>query len=84
MIDTLFGAPPIPLDQLWRVNEGAPNLILWAVPVMILLTAVELVISFIQEKPYYEKWETVGSILVGLGSVAIGVAIKLFLLYGVV
>ncbi|WP_461086317.1 sterol desaturase family protein [Spirosoma flavus] len=84
MVDSLFGAPPIPLDQLWRVDQGAPNLILWAVPVMIVLTAAEMIISYMQEKPYYEKWETIGSILVGLGSLAIGVAIKLALLYGVV
>lgn len=84
MFDALFGAPPIALDQLWRLDEGAPNLILWAVPIMVVLTAAEMIISYIQEKPYYEKWETVGSILVGLGSVAIGVVIKLVLLYGVV
>ena len=84
MFNALFGAPPIALDQLWRLDEGTPNLILWAVPIMVVLTAAEMIISYIQEKPYYEKWETIGSILVGLGSVAIGVVIKLVLLYGVV
>jgi sterol desaturase/sphingolipid hydroxylase (fatty acid hydroxylase superfamily) len=84
MNESLFGAPPIPLEQLWTIEQGAPNLILWAVPAMVLLTAAEMVVSHIQEKPYYEKWETLGSVLVGLGSLVVNLAIKLGMLYGVV
>ncbi|RYF65177.1 MAG: sterol desaturase family protein [Cytophagaceae bacterium] len=84
MLDTLFGAPEIPLDQLWQIEQGAPNLILWAAPIMLLLTAIEIIVTYIQEKPYYEKWETIGSVLVGLGSLVVGAGLKLGLLYGVV
>ncbi|AUD02752.1 sterol desaturase family protein [Spirosoma pollinicola] len=84
MFDPLFGAPEIPIDKLWTVEQGAPNLILWAVPIMILLTAIEMVVTYIQEKPYYDKWETLGSVLVGLGSLVVGAGVKLGLLYGVV
>jgi len=84
MFDTLFGAPKIPLDQLWQIEQGAPSLILWAAPILLGLTAIEMIVTYIQEKPYYEKWETIGSVLVGLGSLVVGAGVKLGLLYGVV
>lgn len=84
MGESLVGAPPISIDHIWMIEQGAPNLILWAAPIMFLLTAIEMVVTYVQENPFYEKWETVGSVLVGLGSVAIGLVIKLGLLYGLV
>lgn len=84
MNDTLFGAREIPIDQLGQIEQGAPSLIVWAAPIMILLTAIEIIVTYIQEKPYYEKWETIGSVLVGLGSLVVGAVLKLGLLYGVV
>ncbi|CCH55939.1 fatty acid hydroxylase [Fibrisoma limi BUZ 3] len=83
-IESLFGAPPIPADQIWTIEKGAPNLILWGAPIMLALTAIEMIITYIQEKPYYDKWETLGSTLVGLGSLVVGAAVKLGLLYGAV
>ncbi|RIV27199.1 sterol desaturase family protein [Fibrisoma montanum] len=82
--DSLFGAPTIPVDKIWTIEAGAPNLILWAAPAMLLLTAIEMIVTYIQEKPYYDKWETLGSTLVGLGSLVVGAAVKLGLLYGAV
>lgn len=72
------------MDRIGAIELQAPNLILWAAPVMILIAAIELIITYVQEKPYYEKWETLGSLLVGLGSLLIGASIKLSLLYGVI
>jgi sterol desaturase/sphingolipid hydroxylase (fatty acid hydroxylase superfamily) len=84
MNENLFGAPPIRWEQLELVEKSAPNLILWAVPIMVLLTAVEMICAYVQEKDIYDKHETVGSILVGLGSLVLGAGLKLGLLYGVV
>lgn len=84
MGESLFGAPSIPIDHIWTIEQGAPNLILWAAPIMFLLTAIEMAVTYFQENPFYEKWETVGSVLVGVGSVVIGLGIKLGLLYGLV
>ncbi|MVM41619.1 sterol desaturase family protein [Spirosoma sp. HMF3257] len=84
MGESLVGAAPISIDHIWMIEQGAPNLILWAAPIMFLLTAIEMVVTYVQENPFYEKWETVGSVLVGLGSVVIGLVIKLGLLYGLV
>ncbi|OZI08743.1 fatty acid hydroxylase [Siphonobacter sp. BAB-5385] len=84
MTESLFGAPKIPLDNLSLIEKDAPNLILWAVPAMILFTAIEILITYVQEKPYYEKQETIGSVLVGLGSLAVGASLKFALLFAVV
>ncbi|RYC67078.1 MULTISPECIES: sterol desaturase family protein [Spirosoma] len=84
MNTSFFGAPPISLDQLGPVEQSAPNLILWAVPFMILFTAIEMIAAYVEEKPFYERKETVGSVLVGLGALAVGAATKLALLYAIV
>ncbi|WP_420152628.1 sterol desaturase family protein [Siphonobacter sp.] len=84
MTESLFGAPKIPLDNLSLIEKAAPNLILWAVPAMIFFTAIEILITYVQEKPYYEKQETIGSVLVGLGSLAVGATLKFALLFAVV
>jgi len=78
----LFGAEPI---QDFRIVEGASkSLIIWAVPAMILFTALEIIISYYQNRKYYETKETIGSIGVGLGNLVVGFGLKLILLEGVV
>ena len=53
-------------------------------PVLFLLTLAEMIATYIQEKPYYEKRETIGSVLVGLGSLVIGAGVKLVMIYSIV
>ncbi|GAB2536203.1 hypothetical protein GCM10027085_28610 [Spirosoma aerophilum] len=84
MDESFFGAPQIPMEHLSTIEKAAPNLILWAAPVLFFFTGLEMYITYKQEKPYYDKQETIGSVLVGIGSVAIGLAIKFALLYGIV
>lgn len=77
---SLFGAPKISMDNLTGLESESPNIIVWAAPFMFFFVLLEYVISRWQHKDYYEKKETIGSTLVGLGNVAIGVLIKAFLL----
>lgn len=84
MFESFFGAPKISLDRLWEVEAATPNLIVWAIPAMVLFTALEILFTYLQDKPYYDRKDTVGSVLVGLGSVVIGAALKVGLLYGIV
>lgn len=81
---SFFGVDKIPLNLIDQVSSKSPNLIIWAGPVMILLAALEMYFSYRQNHEYYDKKETLGSLLVGLGNVAIGAAIKILLLYLVV
>jgi len=76
---SFFGAPEISLDELDIINSKAPNIIVWAAPVMFFFVLLEWFISYGQNRKLYEKKETLGSILVGVGNVIIGVALKLAL-----
>ncbi|GAB3893080.1 sterol desaturase family protein [Spirosoma agri] len=78
---SLFGADKIPFDSIHTIEKNIPNIILWAVPVMLFFTAIEMAVAYYQEHDFYEKKETIGSILVGLGNLVVSAAIKLGLLY---
>jgi sterol desaturase/sphingolipid hydroxylase (fatty acid hydroxylase superfamily) len=81
IILSLFGADKIPTDLIKEVAAKAPNIIVWAVPFMIFFAALEILISYLQDRKYYETKETIGSVLVGLGNLGVSVAIKVILLY---
>lgn len=81
---SIFGAPKIPLDFIDQINEQAPNIIVWAVPFMVFFAALEIYISYRQERHYYETKETIGSILTGVGNLIVSALIKTGLLFVVV
>ncbi|HEV7348450.1 sterol desaturase family protein [Telluribacter sp.] len=78
-LSTLFGAPEINFTQIEGLSKSAPEIIVWAAPVMFFFVLVEWGISYYQHRDLYDKKETVGSIFVGLGNVAIAFALKFFL-----
>lgn len=80
----LFGAPTINLNLISELERQTPNLIVWAVPAMVLFTLIEIVFSYKDNKAYYEKQELTGSILVGLGNLLVSAALKVSLLLLVV
>lgn len=84
MFLSIFGAPKIPLNFIDQIEDKAPNIIVWAVPFMVFFAALEIYISYKQEKHYYEKQETIGSILTGLGNLAVSAVLKTGLLFIVV
>lgn len=77
----LFGAEKISTDRIAQLGTEAPNLIVWAVPVMLILTGLEMAVSYYQERDHYEKRETIGSILVGLGNLVVAGALKFGMIY---
>lgn len=83
-IGSLFGAEKISFDSAVKLQADAPNIIIWAAPVMFFFVLIEYIISHLQHKNYYEKKETIGSIGVGIGNVIIGTSIKLALFYGMI
>lgn len=80
----LFGAEKIEWDKIEDLQRSAPEIIIWAAPFMFFFVLVEVFISHQLNKNYYEKKESIGSVLVGLGNVGISVLIKLFLFYIIV
>lgn len=75
-----FGAERIPLDTLSLLQKDSPNIIVWAIPAMFFFVILEIFISRKQHPEYYDHRETLGSTLVGLGNVGIGVLLKTILL----
>ncbi len=81
---SIFGADKISLEELIHFKNTAPDIIIWAAPVMFVCVLIEYLISRYQNKEYYDKKETIGSIFVGIGNILISTSIKLFLFYGAV
>jgi sterol desaturase/sphingolipid hydroxylase (fatty acid hydroxylase superfamily) len=80
-MDLKFGADKIDLSNLSTLGDTAPNLLVWAAPVMFFFVLIEYLVARYQQKHHiYEKKETIGSTLVGIGNVAIGVALKTIML----
>jgi sterol desaturase/sphingolipid hydroxylase (fatty acid hydroxylase superfamily) len=72
----LFGAKQIAFNEITHLQQGSPNIIIWAAPVMFLFALIEFIASRRENKEYYSRSETIGSILVGIGNVIIGVLLK--------
>jgi sterol desaturase/sphingolipid hydroxylase (fatty acid hydroxylase superfamily) len=82
-LSTLFGAPEISFTQVEGLSQSAPEIIVWAAPVMFFFVLIEWYLSYHHDRDLYDRKETVGSIFVGLGNVAIAFALK-FVLFSVV
>ena len=80
-MDLKFGAEKIDLNNLSSLGKSAPDILVWAAPVMFFFVLIEYLVSRHQGRHYYDKKETIGSTLVGIGNVAIGVALKTIMFY---
>lgn len=80
-MESLFGAKRIPLNTLEDLEKSAPDIIVYAAPIMFFFVLLEFVVSTYQNRKYYQRNESIGSILVGLGNVGVGLIIKTFLFY---
>lgn len=81
MVLNLFGAPKIHYFQIEELHENAPEIIIWAAPVLFFFVLLEWYISHRQNRNLYTKDETTGSVLVGIGNVVIAFALKFVILY---
>lgn len=76
MMNSFFQAPKISLDLIHEIEQDAPNIIVWAAPVMFFFVLLEWYISYKQNHNLYDKKETIGSTLVGIGNVIINLILK--------
>ncbi|RAW02031.1 sterol desaturase family protein [Pseudochryseolinea flava] len=85
-MDELFGAKALSFHEVELFMRNSPNIIVYAAPVMFFFVLLEYLVSLYQNRLLYKKEETLGSILVGLGNVGIGLLIKtlLFFLFALV
>ncbi|MCU7550290.1 sterol desaturase family protein [Chitinophagaceae bacterium LB-8] len=80
-LTSLFGAPEISFDNMYYIEKKAPNIIIWAAPVMFFFVLLEWFISRLQHRHLYEKRETFASVCVGIGNVVINTTLKLSIFY---
>ncbi len=81
----IFGADPNSLPyNLGVLKANTPPILFYAVPAMVFFTAIEVFISFRQERKYYDTKETIGSVLVGIGNLLISLVVNLGLILLVV
>lgn len=81
-IFSFFGAPKIDYSHITHLEKGSADLIIWAIPAMAVFTVWEMWHSWHHDKKLYNARESFGSLLVGLGNVAINFAFKVGLIYG--
>lgn len=78
---TFFGADKIAWDEIVEIKNSAPEIIIWAIPVLFFFVLLEAYFSYKQNKKYYDKKETIGSIGLGIGNILISTWIKVVLFY---
>jgi sterol desaturase/sphingolipid hydroxylase (fatty acid hydroxylase superfamily) len=80
----LFGAEPIPYEHITHLEKQSGDLIVYAIPFMAFFTFLEIWYSWYSERKNYSTKESLGSLFVGLGNVAINLLFKVGLIYGAV
>ena len=80
----LFGATKIDFADSYLMQEEAPNLIAYALPAVFILALIEFLMSHFGTHKTYEKEETIGSLLVGIGNLVVNVLMKIVLIYGAI
>ncbi|WP_207426725.1 sterol desaturase family protein [Pedobacter sp. SYSU D00535] len=78
----IIGAEKIAFQDITRMEDTAPDLIVYAIPFMAFFTFLEIGWSWYEDRKIYKTKESIGSTLVGLGNVAINLGLKVGLLYG--
>lgn len=81
MFENLFGATRIAHSDSKDLQLSAPDIIVYAAPVMFLFVLIEYFVSRYQSHGLYETKETIGSVIVGVGNVVIGLVLKAILFY---
>ncbi|MBD8082645.1 sterol desaturase family protein [Chryseobacterium caseinilyticum] len=75
-METITYSKPVTIDEITALSRDHPNLLIFAVPVMIILTVLEYKISQNHHDGNYDRKESVSSFFVGLGSVGINLIFK--------
>lgn len=81
---TIFSADLLDITDVSALENDSANLIIYAIPIMAVLTLLEIWYSWYSEKKNYNTTEALGSLFVGLGNVAINLFFKAGLILGAV
>jgi len=81
-MSNFFGSQPISFEDIKHLESQSGNLIIYAIPIMFLLTVLEIWYSWYSGKKNYDTKESLGSLFSGLGNVAINLVFKIVFIYG--
>lgn len=84
MFNELFGVDTIPYSAITDLEKASANLIVYAIPAMAFFTLLEAWWGWKHGEHQYNTKEAFGSLFVGLGNVALNLAVKVALIYGCV
>lgn len=82
--EPLFGAREIPYEEIINLEKKAPEIIVYAIPLIALFTFLEIGYSWYLENKNYQWRESIGSALVGFGHIGINLCLKMGLVYAAV
>lgn len=80
----LFGAEKVALTDIYQLQNDAPNLLVYTLPVVFIFTVIEFLGSHYGEHRTYERKETFGSLLIGAGNLAVNLVMKTALICGAI
>lgn len=83
-MSNFFGASPISYENIKELEQQSDDLIIYAIPLMAFFTGLEIWYSWYSEKRNYNTKESLGSLFVGLGNVAINLVLKVAFISGAV
>lgn len=83
-MSNFFGASPISYENIKELEQQSGDLIIYAIPLMAFFTGLEIWYSWYSEKRNYNTKESLGSLFVGLGNVAINLVLKVAFISGAV
>jgi sterol desaturase/sphingolipid hydroxylase (fatty acid hydroxylase superfamily) len=75
------GAPTIDLQNIKNFISDAPEIIVWAAPILFLFVLIEWTYSKLHNSNNYNKKETLASISVGIGNIFISFLLKFAIFY---
>ena len=81
---SVFGAPRLSFLEVDQLNNKAPDLIVYAAPVLFFFVLLEWYLSSRHHHEVYNKKETLGSVWVGVGNVVINTILKLSIFSGLI
>ena len=79
-----FGAEKLAIEKLYLIQSNTPNLIFYALPLVLLFTVLEFVFGKIVKHDDFTPAELKGSLWVGLGNLLVNLVLKSALLLAAV
>lgn len=83
-MNAIFGAVRINFDDIHQLQKSTPNLLIYAMPAIILFTILEYSLAKLSRHKSYEHKESIASLFIGMGNLVVNLFMKAVLFYAAV